>query len=167
MQVSRGDYHKYLWCSAAMARGSCCLQTLSTRQSRCGAHECRTDQKCTLQQATIRVVWPDRLGRILFTLLLPRIKKGLGKHVILGDNLSLHINIAVLEACQQNNIAFVLSPPNATPCRSTFGRCLLQANGNRSFLNGRRKAKEGACHLFHAYTCSSHIHCTLTLVNCQ
>lgn len=49
-----------------------------------------------------------------FTLLLPRIKKGSGKHVIIGDNLSSHISIAVLEACQQNNIAFVSLPPNAT-----------------------------------------------------
>ena len=49
-----------------------------------------------------------------FTLLLPRIKKGSGKHVVIGDNLSSHINIAVLQACQQNNIAFVSLPPNAT-----------------------------------------------------
>jgi len=34
--------------------------------------------------------------------------------VVIGDNLSSHINIAVLQACQQNNIAFVSLPPNAT-----------------------------------------------------
>jgi hypothetical protein len=50
-----------------------------------------------------------------FSLLLPRLRKGDGsKHVLIGDNLSSHLNVAVLEACKQNNISFVALPPNST-----------------------------------------------------
>ena len=48
------------------------------------------------------------------SLLLPRIKKTSGRHVVIGDNLSSHLNPAVLEACEANNIAFVALPPNST-----------------------------------------------------
>ena len=54
------------------------------------------------------------------------LKKSSGKHVVIGDNLSSHINIAVLQACQQNNIAFVSLPPNATHLAQTIGRCFLR-----------------------------------------
>jgi len=49
-----------------------------------------------------------------FSLLLPTLKKRSGKQILIGDNLSSHISINVLEACKQHNIAFVSLPPNST-----------------------------------------------------
>ena len=46
--------------------------------------------------------------------LLPRLKKLDDKKIVIGDNLSSHINVAVLEACTKFNIAFIALPPNST-----------------------------------------------------
>jgi len=48
------------------------------------------------------------------SLLLPRLKRLQGKKVVIGDNLSSHISVKVLEFCQQNNITFIALPPNST-----------------------------------------------------
>lgn len=48
------------------------------------------------------------------TLLLPRLRSDGLRHVLIGDNLSSHMNVAVLEACKQNNVSFVALPPNST-----------------------------------------------------
>ena len=49
------------------------------------------------------------------SLLLPHLKKShLGKNVMIGDNLSSHINLNVLELCKQNDVCFVALPPNST-----------------------------------------------------
>lgn len=46
---------------------------------------------------------------------LPYLKKlGDRPKVIIGDNLASHISVKVIEECEQNNIRFVLLPPNAT-----------------------------------------------------
>ena len=37
-----------------------------------------------------------------------------GKKVIIGDNLSSHLSVNVLKLCEQENISFVLLPPNST-----------------------------------------------------
>ncbi|XP_047142863.1 uncharacterized protein LOC124817109 [Hydra vulgaris] len=47
-------------------------------------------------------------------LLLPRLKKAQRRSVIIGDNVSSHLSIAVLDACQSNNIEFVALPANST-----------------------------------------------------
>jgi len=47
-------------------------------------------------------------------MLLPELKKFPEKHVLIGDNLSSHINPAVLELCEENNIKFVALPPKST-----------------------------------------------------
>jgi len=48
-------------------------------------------------------------------LLLPRLKKSHpGKNVLIGDNLSSHINLNVLELCKQNDVCFVALLPNST-----------------------------------------------------
>lgn len=49
-----------------------------------------------------------------FTLLLPALRRQEGKKVLIGDNLSSHINVEVLKACKEHNIAFVALPPNST-----------------------------------------------------
>ena len=38
----------------------------------------------------------------------------LGKKILIGDNLSSHLSIHAVEVCKQNNIDFVLLPPNST-----------------------------------------------------
>lgn len=45
---------------------------------------------------------------------LPAVRNEDGPVVLIGDNLSSHINIKVLELCQAKNILFVCLPPNAT-----------------------------------------------------
>lgn len=47
-------------------------------------------------------------------LLLPRLKRLPGKKLILGDNLSSHISIYVIDLCKANDIRFVCLPPNST-----------------------------------------------------
>lgn len=37
-----------------------------------------------------------------------------GKHILIGDNLSSHINPNVLDLCRKNNISFIALPPNST-----------------------------------------------------
>ena len=41
-------------------------------------------------------------------------KKNPGKYVLFGDNLASHFNINVVKAAEQNNVHFVMLPPNAT-----------------------------------------------------
>lgn len=48
------------------------------------------------------------------TTLLPRLKKLPGVKVVIGDNLSSHINLEIVKACEDNDIKFVCLPPNST-----------------------------------------------------
>ena len=48
------------------------------------------------------------------SLLLPELKKTPGTHILIGDNLSSHINPYVLSLCEDNNIKFIVLPPNST-----------------------------------------------------
>lgn len=48
------------------------------------------------------------------SLMLPRMKKQLGRKVLICDNLSSHISVHILKLCEQNNISFVCLPPNST-----------------------------------------------------
>lgn len=49
-----------------------------------------------------------------FTTALPRFKKLEGPVILLGDNLSSHVNLKVLEACEKHNIKLIFLPPNST-----------------------------------------------------
>lgn len=49
-----------------------------------------------------------------FKIVLPYTKRQTGKVVIIGDNLASHISVSVVTACEDNNIDFVLLPPNST-----------------------------------------------------
>lgn len=51
--------------------------------------------------------WFDKIA-------LPYLKKLQGPKIIIGDNLSSHISLHVLEECERYNIRFVLLPPNST-----------------------------------------------------
>lgn len=48
------------------------------------------------------------------SLFLPAVKNLAGPKVMIGDNLSSHISIRVLELCKSHNIQFVCLPPNTT-----------------------------------------------------
>uniref|UniRef100_A0A1Y1KZ51 DDE-1 domain-containing protein n=2 Tax=Photinus pyralis TaxID=7054 RepID=A0A1Y1KZ51_PHOPY len=45
---------------------------------------------------------------------IPWARRLKGPKVVIGDNLSSHLNVDVLLACQRNNIRFVFLPPNST-----------------------------------------------------
>lgn len=47
-------------------------------------------------------------------LLLPILKRQEGLKAIIGDNLSSHLNLQVIQECEANNIKFVALPPNTT-----------------------------------------------------
>lgn len=49
-----------------------------------------------------------------FTTVLPVLRRQDGKKLIIGDNLSSHLSLEVVKACEQHNIAFVALPPNST-----------------------------------------------------
>ena len=49
-----------------------------------------------------------------FKLILPALRRQTGKKVLMGDDLSSHINPQVIQACSENNLAFVCLPPNST-----------------------------------------------------
>lgn len=46
--------------------------------------------------------------------MLPILKNKAGPKVLLGDNLSSHINNRVLEKCEEHDIRFIFLPPNST-----------------------------------------------------
>lgn len=46
--------------------------------------------------------------------MLPILKKQKGVKVLIGDNLSSHINLDVLRQCEENEIKFIALPPNTT-----------------------------------------------------
>jgi hypothetical protein len=49
-----------------------------------------------------------------FELLLPILKRKVGRKLLIGDNLASHLSPAVIEACRKNDIQFVCLPPNST-----------------------------------------------------
>ena len=49
-----------------------------------------------------------------FTIALPYLKRKPGKKVLIGDNLASRISFSVIKSCEENNIHFILLPPNAT-----------------------------------------------------
>lgn len=48
------------------------------------------------------------------SLMLPILRRQEGTKVLIGDNLSSHISLDVLHACEENSIKFIALPPNAT-----------------------------------------------------
>lgn len=49
-----------------------------------------------------------------FRTALPELKKKNGTKVLIGDNLSSHISIPVLDSCKENDIKFIALPKNST-----------------------------------------------------
>lgn len=46
--------------------------------------------------------------------MLPILRRQDGKKILIGDNLSSHLNIEVIRRCEKYNISFIALPPNAT-----------------------------------------------------
>ena len=55
-------------------------------------------------------------------IVLPYMKKLSGKKVLLGDNLASHVSVDIIDACEKNDISFILLPPNSTNL-TTFRCC--------------------------------------------
>jgi hypothetical protein len=45
---------------------------------------------------------------------LPHVRRQPGKKILLGDNLSSHISLEVINLCRENDIKFICLPPNST-----------------------------------------------------
>lgn len=49
-----------------------------------------------------------------YSVVLPYFRQLEGDKVVIGDNLASHITLSVIQQCENNNIRFVLLPPNST-----------------------------------------------------
>lgn len=49
-----------------------------------------------------------------YSIVLPHFKKIDGVKVLVGDNLSSHVTVSIIQECENNNIRFILLPPNST-----------------------------------------------------
>ncbi|KAG5871940.1 hypothetical protein JTB14_022415 [Gonioctena quinquepunctata] len=49
-----------------------------------------------------------------YSIILLHFKKLDGHKVLVGDHLSSHVTLSVIQECENNNIRFVLLPPNST-----------------------------------------------------
>ena len=49
-----------------------------------------------------------------FKIFMEKVKQNPGKYILFGDNLASHFNINVVKDAEQNNVHFVMLPPNAT-----------------------------------------------------
>lgn len=76
---------------------------------------------------------------------LPYMKKLNGPKVLLGDNLASHISIKVIKECEENNIKFVLLPPNSTHlCQPLDVSCFRPIKGAwRKLLKAWRERHKG------------------------
>lgn len=63
-----------------------------------------------LQDGSTQKLFEEWFNKIL----LPYCRRLNGSKVIIGDNLSSHLTMNVIESCLENNIRFVLLPPNST-----------------------------------------------------
>ena len=48
------------------------------------------------------------------TIALPHLKKLNGRKIMIGDNLSSHLSLKVIQKCEEHDIAFVFLPSNST-----------------------------------------------------
>jgi len=72
---------------------------------------------------------------------LPHAKRQVGQKVLIGDNISSHIQPEIIYTCEQNNIDFVCLPKNSTHLTQRFFRPLKQAW--RHFLNKWKNQNTG------------------------
>ncbi|KAK3931060.1 Pogo transposable element with KRAB domain [Frankliniella fusca] len=49
-----------------------------------------------------------------FKIAVPYLKSKTGPKAVIGDNLASHLSLSVVKACEDNNICFILLPPNST-----------------------------------------------------
>ena len=49
-----------------------------------------------------------------FSLALPALRRKEGPKALIGDNLSSHLSVEIVSACEENDIRFVFLPPNST-----------------------------------------------------
>lgn len=80
-----------------------------------------------------------------YKLLLPKIRRLRGPKLVIGDNLSTHFSVDIINTCNQNDIKFVMLPPNSThltqPLDVSFFKPLKQHW--RSILSAHKIRKGG------------------------
>ncbi|XP_018392970.1 PREDICTED: uncharacterized protein LOC108772024 [Cyphomyrmex costatus] len=71
------------------------------------------------------------------TICLPFLKKLPGKKALIGDNLPSHISQMVISQCQENDIGFILLPPNSTHLTQPLDVAVFRSlkNSWRNVLN--------------------------------
>jgi hypothetical protein len=57
---------------------------------------------------------------------LPHFKNLHGNKILIGDNLASHISLNVVQECQNNNINFILLPPNSTHLTQPLDVCCFR-----------------------------------------
>lgn len=84
-------------------------------------------------------------------LLLPILKRKLGRKLLIGDNLAAHISPTVIDLCRENDIQFVCLPPNSTdklqpldvgifgPLKTAWRRILTQYKARNPNVTGIQK----------------------------
>lgn len=77
---------------------------------------------------------------------LPEVRHENGPIVLIGDNLSSHISIRVLQLCQQHNIRFVCLPPNTTHLTQPLDVAFFAPTKKvwRSILTKWKESKSGS-----------------------
>jgi hypothetical protein len=84
-------------------------------------------------------------------LLLPILKRKVGRKLLIGDNLAAHISPTVIDLCRENDIQFVCLPPNSTdklqpldvgifgPLKTAWRRILTQYKARNPNVTGIQK----------------------------
>ena len=60
------------------------------------------------------------------TIVLPYFKNKEGPKLMLGDNLSSHLSVGVIEECEKHDINFILLPPNSTHILQPLDVCFFR-----------------------------------------
>ncbi len=55
---------------------------------------------------------------------LPHVRRLPGSKVLIGDNLSSHISLEVIQICREEHIQFICLPPNSTDKMQPLGKYL-------------------------------------------
>ena len=63
---------------------------------------------------------------MVFKIYLPEATKKQGKKLLIGDSLGSHFSYHVVKACEENDIAFVSLPPNATHLMQPLDVCFFR-----------------------------------------
>ena len=129
-----------------MQMALCSHRTFATKQLICTICGNRVDHLSQIQPLASGWFEMQTFEDWFMTLALPYLKKLEGKKIMIGDNFSSHLSTEVIKQCEENDIAFVLLPPDSThilqPLDVLFFRPLKRAWKN---LLEEEKNKRKGC----------------------